>query len=64
MMLRIITNDITANAANGVMLRINIIALYSEWWYNHKCSEVLAMAEDKLSDLSMKLSVDVLRLTK
>jgi len=27
-------------------------------------SEVIAMKEDKLSDLSMQLSVDVLKLTK
>ena len=44
------------------MLRINDIALRSNVWYNF--NEVIVMKEDKLSELSMQLSVDVLSLVK
>ena len=49
---------------NDVMLCINDVVLSTIIWYNHITSEVTAMKEDKLSDLSMQLSVDVLKLTK
>ena len=44
------------------MLRINDIALRANVWYNF--NEVVVMKEDKLSELSMKLSVDILSLVK
>ena len=51
-------------SANSVVLRTNDVALRANLWYNLQCSEVIAMKEDKLSDLSMRLSVDILKLTK
>ncbi len=47
---------------NDVMLRINDIALRANVWYNF--NGVIVMKEDKLSELSMQLSVDVLNLVK
>lgn len=44
------------------MLRINCVALCANVCYN--LTEVIKMKEDKLSDLSMQLSVDVLNLVK
>ena len=64
-------------AANGVLLRNNDVTpigvndvAFGEWYCTScKCvvqciTEVIPMKEDKLSDLSMQLSIDVLRLTK
>ena len=42
----------------------NDVALRANLWYDLYIREVIAMKEDKLSDLSMQLSVDVLKLTK
>ena len=56
--------------ANSVVLRTNDVAsptmLHFVQMYGiiNDTSEVIAMKEDKLSDLSMQLSVDVLKLTK
>ena len=60
-MLRI--NDITANAVNDVASPtvLHFVQIYGTIYF---INEVTAMKEDKLSDLSMQLSVDVLRLTK
>ena len=60
-MLRI--NDITANAVNDVASPtvLHFVQIYGTIYF---INEVIAMQEDKLSDLSMQLSVDVLRLTK
>ena len=60
-MLRI--NDITANAVNDVASPtvLHFVQIYGTIYF---INEVIAMKEDKLSDLSMQLSVDVLRLTK
>lgn len=60
-MLRI--NDITANAVNDVASPtvLHFVQIYGAIYF---INEVIAMKEDKLSDLSMQLSVDVLRLTK
>ena len=60
-MLRI--NDITANAVNDVASPtvLHFVQIYGTIYF---IKEVTAMKEDKLSDLSMQLSVDVLRLTK
>ena len=65
-------NDVTAEAVNDVMLRINDVLplaktmLHFVQIYGIICNirEVTAMKEDKLSDLSMQLSVDILKLTK
>ena len=46
------------------MLRINDVALRANVWYNHKCEWSDFMKQDKLSDLSMQLSIDVLKLSK
>ena len=59
-MLRI--NDVTANAVNDVGLRPTV--LHFVQMYAIIKFEVMTMKEDKLSDLSMKLSVDVLDLVK
>ena len=40
------------------------VALRANIWYNLQHKRVIAMKEDKLSDLSMQLSVDILKLTK
>ena len=60
-MLRI--NDITANAVNDVASPtvLHFVQIYGTIYF---INEVTAMKEDKLSDLSVQLSVDVLRLTK
>ena len=60
-MLRI--NDITANAVNDVASPtvLHFVQIYDTIYF---INEVIAIKEDKLSDLSMQLSVDVLRLTK
>ena len=60
-MLRI--NDITANAVNDVAspTAFHFVQIYGTIYF---INEVIAIKEDKLSDLSMQLSVDVLRLTK
>ena len=60
-MLRI--NDITANAVNDVAspMVLHFVQIYGTIYF---INEVIAMKEDKLSDLSMQLSVDVLKLTK
>ena len=60
-MLRI--NDITANAVNDVASPtvLHFVQIYGTIYF---INEVTAMKEDKLADLSMQLSVDVLRLTK
>lgn len=60
-MLRI--NDITANAVNDVASPtvLHFVQIYGTIYF---INEVIAMKEDKLSDLSMQLSVDVLKLTK
>ena len=75
-MLRQVANDVTANAVNDVMLRINDVSLrendvasptilhFVQVYAIIYIKEVIAMKEDKLSDLSMQLSVDVLKLTK
>ena len=47
---------------NDVTLRINGVALCANEWYNKFW--VIDLKEDKLSDLSMQLSVDVLNLVK
>lgn len=60
-MLRV--NDITANAVNDVASPtvLHFVQIYDTIYF---INEVIAIKEDKLSDLSMQLSVDVLRLTK
>lgn len=57
--------------ANSVVLRTNDVGLRPmKLHFVQMCdivndkSEVIAMKEDKLSDLSMQLSVDILKLTK
>ena len=61
-MLRI--NDVTANAVNDVGLRPTMLRFAQIYGIVYTIREVIAMKEDKLSDLSMQLSVDVLKLTK
>ena len=57
-------------SANSVVLRTNDVAsptmlhFVQTFGIIYTVSEVIAMKEDKLSDLSMQLSVDVLKLTK
>ena len=58
-------------SANSVVLRTNDVCLRPTmlrfaqiYGIIHTIREMIAMKEDKLSDLSMKLSVDVLKLTK
>lgn len=54
-------NDITANAVNDVASPtvFHFVQIYGTIYF---INEVIAMKEDKLSNLSMQLSVDVLRL--
>ena len=67
-MLRI--NDVTPCGVNDVATLSQIHAMREMLHFVQTCDtiytvkEVIAMKEDKLSDLSMKLSVDVLKLTK
>lgn len=57
-------------SANSVVLRTNNVALptllhfVQIYGIIYIAKEVIATKEDKLSDLSMQLSVDVLKLTK
>ena len=45
-----------------MLLSANYVALRAKEWYD--LVEVIVMGEDKLSDLSMQLSVDILNLVK
>ena len=49
---------------NDVGLRPTKLQFVQMYGIINDTSEVIAMKEDKLSDLSMQLSVDVLKLTK
>ena len=65
------TQNEVALCANSVVLRTNDVGLrptmlhfVQMYGIINITSEVIAMKEDKLSDLSMQLSIDVLKLTK